>query len=306
MVNTFFSLRMLQVVVCCALLISCNAGNGKRNKGKDYFKVISVNDIKLPVPKPGEWRARHVEENQSFDRYCKQGQLQARDDFHKIYLLQIGTFNNTQQQCLKDIQVYLSLFFQLPTENLPSVSEALIPDSAKRKTGANNVQLLTTFIIDTILVQTKPVDGYALLGLTSKDLYPGKNWNYVFGMASYANRVGVSSFYRYNCNAEEPRSYQTCLRRIIATASHEIGHMFSIKHCLSAVCVMNGSNSLAESDLMPLRLCSVCQQKLQWNLRYKNLVRLKQLKEFLQKKGLASDAHDLHKDLEVVGPTAND
>ncbi len=287
------------LAVCCFLLISCNTGN-KRNKGEDYFKMISVNDIELPVTKPGEWRAQYHEENQSFDRYCKQGPSRAEADFHKIYLLPIGSFSGNQQQCTNDIQAYLSLFFQLPVLVLPPVSETLIPDTAKRKLASGNIQLLSTFILDSILVQKKPDDAYALLGLTSKDLYPGKNWNYVFGIASYTDRVGVSSFYRYSCDIPEAVSYRTCFRRMVATASHEIGHMFSIRHCLSAVCVMNGSNSLAESDLKPLRLCSVCQQKLRWNIGYNSLVRLKQLHKFLQSKGLVSDADELFSDLKLV------
>lgn len=39
--------------------------------------------------------------------------------------------------------------------------------------------------------------------------------------------------------------------------------MFGMQHCVHYHCVVNGSNSLAESDSQPLHLCPVCLRKLQ-------------------------------------------
>ncbi len=39
--------------------------------------------------------------------------------------------------------------------------------------------------------------------------------------------------------------------------------MFGMQHCVHYHCVVNGSNSLAESDRQPLHLCPVCLRKLQ-------------------------------------------
>jgi archaemetzincin len=51
------------------------------------------------------------------------------------------------------------------------------------------------------------------------------------------------------------------LRRTLKTAAHETGHMFSLLHCVHFKCVMNGSNSLEESDQQPLWLCPQCLAK---------------------------------------------
>ena len=45
--------------------------------------------------------------------------------------------------------------------------------------------------------------------------------------------------------------------------THEIGHMFGIKHCVYHNCAMNGSNHLAESDRRAASLCPICLRKLQ-------------------------------------------
>jgi len=37
-----------------------------------------------------------------------------------------------------------------------------------------------------------------MLTITFEDLYPGPNWNYVFGWAQYKARTGVFSFLRYD------------------------------------------------------------------------------------------------------------
>ena len=37
-----------------------------------------------------------------------------------------------------------------------------------------------------------------MLSIMMEDLYPGPNWNYVFGWANYKARTGVFSFARYD------------------------------------------------------------------------------------------------------------
>ena len=44
-----------------------------------------------------------------------------------------------------------------------------------------------------------------MLTIMMEDLYPGKDWNFVFGWAMYTSRTGVFSFLRYDpkCNKDE-------------------------------------------------------------------------------------------------------
>ncbi len=43
-----------------------------------------------------------------------------------------------------------------------------------------------------------PKDAYCVMGITLKDIYPGDNWNYVYGWAKYKARVGIFSFLRWD------------------------------------------------------------------------------------------------------------
>lgn len=43
-----------------------------------------------------------------------------------------------------------------------------------------------------------PKDAYCVMGITLNDIYPGENWNFVYGWAKYKARVGIFSFLRWD------------------------------------------------------------------------------------------------------------
>ena len=123
-----------------------------------------------------------------------------------------------------------------------------------------------------------------MMGVTMTDLYPSPDWNFVFGMARIKNRVGVFSFARYG---NDP---VLSLKRAMKVISHETGHAFGIRHCVHFHCLMNGSNSLQETDRSPLHVCPVCLRKLHWGLKFDPAVRYKKLSSFLEEQEMNDDA----------------
>lgn len=65
--------------------------------------------------------------------------------------------------------------------------------------------------------------------------------------------------------------------------THEIGHMFTMEHCIYAKCNMNGNNSLQEADNQPLYLCSQCTAKLGWSGQYDVIKRMEGLQQYYSK-----------------------
>ena len=63
---------------------------------------------------------------------------------------------------------------------------------------------------------------------------------------------------------------------------------------------MNGSNSMYETDLGTNRLCSECQQKLCYSLKYNNEKRLVELQSFFKKYNLAHDYNYLNLDAQSL------
>ena len=109
--------------------------------------------------------------------------------------------------------------------------------------------------------------------LTDQDLY-SDDLNFVFGEAQPEHKMGIASFYRVlpEFTGEEFDSKKheenTILFRFVGTTAHELGHLFNFEHCVYYKCLMNGANSLEESDSMPLHLCPVCYRKLHHLLKF--------------------------------------
>ncbi len=274
------------------VLFSC-----KPNIESDYFVAIAENDVILLEPKDGEWRKEHPEKGQNFDQYKKSKYLKPNENSNVIYLKPIGNLNPLQKKQVELTREFLTIYFQLETKVLDSISNKLIPKKARRIGNENHEQLLASFILDSLLKKEKPSKKIALMGISQLDLYPKPEWNYVFGLASYVDAVGVSSIYRLQDEKLTTQNFNICLSRLLKISSHEIGHMFGLHHCLHANCNMNGSNSLEETDASVARLCSECQQKLQTSISYKNAKRLKELSDFYKKNDLNEEYNMMQLDL---------
>jgi archaemetzincin len=248
-------------------------------------------DEPLGKPNPSDWLAVHDEKGQTFEQYYKSNPVRPSETRKKIYLQPIGNFSAVEDSIFAFTREYLEIFFNLPTVLLPSVEEDFLQLSDRIHDG--HKQLLTTPILD-YLQSKMPDDAVVIMAITNRDLYPGNNFNFVFGQARTRKRVAVSSINRYSDDEPlAPNNYARCLERLIKTSSHEVGHMFSIQHCTNAVCVMNGSNSLSESDSRPNRLCSECVKKLVWILDFDLSRRSANTYDFFKR-------HELKKDMDLA------
>jgi archaemetzincin len=252
-----------------------------------FFKVIETNDLQLDAPREGEWRFDHNEHQQTFEQYKNSHPVRPSGKQQLIYIEPYGTFSAGEQKVLSSMIEYLSIFYQLPVRLLPPANDNIIPITARRIRNDGAEQLLATYFIDTLLKKNKPTDAAVVIAVTTKDLYPKPSWNFIFGLASYRERIAVCSIKRLYKNLNNTADLKHCLSRLINISSHETGHMFGLHHCVTASCVMNGSNSLAETDLQPNRLCARCVKKLYWNCRFNNRTRLKALQDFFYNHRLA-------------------
>lgn len=286
-------------------LVACSSKEKDQNTSLNLVRGLEQFDVKLSEPKPGEWLYEHKEPGQSFEQYRVSDPVSPDEDRRKIYLQPIGEFLPIEDSIVYYTADYLSIFFGLETVVALPISDKTIPAHARRRREDGHEQLLTKYILNNILPARIPDDAIVVMAVTAKDLYPSDNWNYVFGQATIKKRVGVSSIYRFSIPDMDSLNYPVCLERLIKTSSHEIGHMFSIQHCIHAVCVMNGSNSLYESDSRPNRLCSDCLKKLAWNLEFSVEGRFKSLTHFFGRHKLKTDRRLALKDLAVVRKNPN-
>jgi archaemetzincin len=154
-------------------------------------------------------------------------------------------------------------------------------------------QLLAGDLLD-YLRRDLPADAYCRLGITTVDLYPEPSWNFVFGQASLKERTGVYSFARYEPrfygNAPKADDEQVALLRSFKVLAHESGHMFGMEHCVYLLCIMNGSNHLAETDASPVHLCPVCLRKLHDSVGFDIVERYRALEVVYAEAGLLQES----------------
>jgi len=242
-------------------------------------------------PEPQDWLAAHPEPGQTFEEYTALNPPRPDSQHGVIYITLLGDFDPLRREIIEKAARYFEAFYGLPVRFMAPVSEDLIPARARRvHPVTQDPQVLSSYVIDEILLPRKPDDAYCLIAFTSSDLWPGAGWNFVFGQASMVDRVGVWSVYRNGDPNLGKEEYQLCLRRTISTGIHEIGHMFFLLHCIYYECTMNGSNHRLESDRRPLWLCPVCLRKLCWLLNINLLERYQNLAKISQELGLEQEA----------------
>jgi archaemetzincin len=264
---------------------------------------------------PGDWLASHPEPGQTFEQYLFARPVTPTGKRKIIYLLPVGEFTEKQEEMVRLTGEYLSLSYNRPVKSLPAIPLGDIPKRAQRvrpgavserkppfplddvlpvplsdETDADDRQILTTYLLDELLPNMLPDDGAALIALTASDLWPGPGWNFVFGQASLQKRVGVWSIHRNGNPAHSDDEYRLCLRRTLKTASHELGHMFTIQHCTAYECNMCGSNNRAEADRRPLAFCPECAAKVWWATQAMPAEHYRKLAAFCEQHKLEEDA----------------
>ncbi|MCU0438911.1 MAG: archaemetzincin [Raineya sp.] len=282
-------MKILINSIMLLLLLACKSKEQSVNEV--IWDNVQKNDQKMPTPQTGDWLSYHKEKGQTFEQYKKSKYVQPTKNRNIIYVLPIGNFDAKQNELIQYTAEYLEIFFNLKVKCYKPVSDSIIPSNAKRISTFDVEQLWASYILNPFLKKRLPEDAIAFIAITEKDLYPEPSWNFVFGLAT--DNLGVMSIFRLL----ENENYTLCLERLIKVISHEMGHMFSVSHCINAVCVMNGSNTMEETDKQPNRLCSDCLKKLSWNLKFNDRKRLERLLKFMEKHQLKKDYELISKDL---------
>ncbi len=277
-------------------------GNNKTNDSilylSDFTKLDSINTL-LTDPKPGDWLYSHPEKGQTFHDYKNYHPVCPNSKQNKIYIQPIGEFDKTDEIVLKALKNYITAFYGLETIILKTIPNSEIPKGSKR-IHFGIEQIHTKFILDSILCPNVPDDAIVFTAITSKDLYPADDWNFVFGQAYLKKRTGVSSIYRFKGEDTDSLNYSTYLKRIMKTSTHELGHMFSLKHCKKHQCLLNGSNSLMEADGKPSWLCPECLAKIAWCTKYDTFERYDELIKFCEEYGFIDEMKFYKKSKELL------
>lgn len=250
-------------------------------------------------PEQFDWLSTFQEPGQTFDEYIASSPTLPTEDRKTIYIQPIGKFSAQPTQVIKTTGEYMEAFFGLPVKMLdtkPRLPQLKAPDQ-RIIDYPQHRQLRSGYFLETVLPPLLPEDAAAVIAFTDEDLYPDSSMYFVFGQASLENRVGVWSLWRLDDNAD----LDTFLRRTMKISVHEVGHMFSMRHCTKYECVMSGSNHLGETDRRPIDACPECMAKICWMTKQSPAERYARLAEFTREAGMNGDLRDFEKKLASLG-----
>lgn len=289
------------------MLCATNLGADEiHSSAEELLCLLELQQLKIP-PEPIDWMAMHPEPAQSFVQYIKSHPLKPDDIKKYIYISLLGDFDNKQTEIIQQTASYIEDYFGMTVKFADPISLAHLPDEVKRiHPLTKDKQILTTYVLEDVLIPQKPKDAFSYIAFTTSDLWPGEGWNFVFGQASIDDGVGVWSIYRNGDPNKSEEDFKLCRLRTIKTGTHEIGHMFSMHHCVFFECNMNGSNHRLESDRRPLWLCPVCLMKLTWNTGQDPRERYKNLLEASRTLGLDNEENFFERSLELLDKKSQD
>lgn len=263
----------------------------------------AVKPLHEPMGKPGpvDWLANVEEAGQTFQEYIHSRPSLPEGRRRVLYIQPLGAFTQEQRRIVALTGEYMKQFFNLPVVIRDDLPLSLVPKTARRPAPgtvlANSSdsypheyeQLLTGYVLKEILRPRLPEDAAALIAFTASDLWPSDDMNFVFGQASFTERVGVWSLFRFGNPSASADEFRLCLLRTMKLATHETGHMFSMRHCTKYECNMSGTNHLAETDRRPVDVCPECMAKVCWATAQDPRERYERLAAFCAAQGLKNE-----------------
>jgi len=232
---------------------------------------------RLPAPRRGEWRSVVREREQSFEEYVRECANRKSRRRSQLVILPLGGVASRCGPMLGLLRDYGAIFFGLEAriaDDLP------LPDTAHR---SPRDQHNSSMILDELAGRLAD-EALITLGITDADLF-SRGTKYVFGEGSLERRVGICSLARLRTAA--PALF---LRRALKLMSHEAAHILSIPHCVQRRCLMQGANTLEESDRHPLEPCAEDLRKIRWNTGVDSAKRAAQLRVFYERIGWAGES----------------
>ncbi len=255
--------------------------------------------VRTTTPKPGEWRADHPEPGQSFEEYLASSPTVPTRERRALVVQPLGELPRASSKIVELAGDFLGAHFGLPVRSQTPVALTAPPAWAHR-VHFGDEQVLTQWLLKDVLPSHLPKDAMAVVGFLETDLWPGEGWNYVFGEATLADRVGVWSLHRYGDPSLSDDAFKLALRRALNIAAHETGHMFSLHHCTAYRCLQSGVNSLEEADDSPLWLCPDCLAKIAWATSTDPKQHLRRVRDFCRSQGLEQETDLFARSLDAL------
>jgi archaemetzincin len=232
---------------------------------------------RLGPPRKGEWRSLFREKEQTFDAYVAGGPPRKTRLLSVFCIQPLGGVWEHHAATITWMREYAEAFFGLKTRVL-----APIPLFEKAHVPVRD-QYNSSMTLDELAART-PADALVHLAVADRDLF-ARGRKFVFGEGSLERRAAVCSLARL-----ETADAALFNRRALKLMTHEAGHTLAIAHCVTRRCIMQGSNTVEESDGHPFQLCPEDLRKLEWSSGVDRTARARNLQAFYSRIGWREEA----------------
>src|SRR5687768_1735788 len=147
------------------VLFSCGKSPQKKEPTVHNSQTDSINslsdslrslDVPLGQPQPGDWLYNNQEKGQTFQQFTSFAPLKPDSIRNIFYLQPIGKFNEFEQNVIQKLSNYLYYFFYTEVQLLAPLSGEIINGEAIRFSSTGNHQVLTYYLLDSILAPQLP------------------------------------------------------------------------------------------------------------------------------------------------------
>jgi archaemetzincin len=240
---------------------------------------------RMPKPRKGDWLDEHEEPGQPVQRFLSRSSQmpQPHGPYNTIALVIIGA-EGFPSELVASLRLYVSSFFLLPVEVLgplaiddgdgSAIQRRQHPDTGLQLFAKDCLEFARKAVARDRALSRRVI---ATMGITMLDLTVNADWNFVYGLASPLHASGCFSMCRFSpsFNGEAVSSAEAAakiiLQRSCKVLTHELTHIFGVKHCVHFQCLMNGANHVGELERQPLLECPLCCRKLLLQLGWKDL-----------------------------------
>jgi len=243
--------------------------------------------IPMNLPGNSDWLSRYPEKGQTFHQFVQNGFETPSPNRNTIFILPLFLNNKQPLPFVSDIASYCEIYFGLKTTILSAV--VIASESVSCRHRDQGLQFNASQILERIKIH-RFNNCFALLALTQDDIFPDRVQPFSFGLASPNDKVAIISYARLRRASNsllEPD--KDLLRRVLKVATHEIAHLFGLRHCIYFQCLLNGSMDLSELDRTPIALCPICLRKIVYSVGVEPLARYRGLLSFYKNEGLIEE-----------------
>lgn len=226
-----------------------------------FETLVSLQEPMGPM-RPGEWRAFWNEPEESPRRYVVGMPNVQTPTRRALDILPIGSFTPAQERILGETIRYLEVYFNAPVNRLPTRAVAELPRGARHAVRGQETRLHASYMVDTYLKDYRREESWGIMAVTALDLHAGGGREGIYGEALLYGRTGIFSIARFGDPDRDAQSYHAVLTRTLKCATHEVGHLLSLRHCKTYRCTMNGRIGLEKFDASPTSMCPDCLTKL--------------------------------------------